>query len=101
MPGKEAFDLMTIGEVAEVLGVLPRTITQWMVRSLPTPDPTSRRPDQKRLYADHPFPAPTRYAGKSPEWARTRLPEIRDWYAKRPGRGAGGGRPRKVSRSGD
>jgi len=86
---------MTIGEVAAELGVKPRTITQWMVRSLSTPDPKSRRPDNRRLYADHPFPAPARYAGKSPEWERSKLPEIKTWYVTRPGQGAGGGRPKK------
>lgn len=88
---------MTIGEVAAELGVKPRTITQWMVRSLPSLDSKGK----KRLYADHPFPAPARYAGKSPEWERSRLPEIKNWHATRPGQGAGGGRPRKESRTGE
>ena len=93
---------MTISELAEVLGVKPTTITQWMVRSLPTPDPKSKRPDGKRLYADMPFPKPARYAGKSPEWERSTLPEILAWVANRPGRGAGGGRPRnEAARSGE
>lgn len=93
---------MTIGEVAEALGVKPRTISQWMVRSQSTPDPKSKRPDGKRLYADHPFPRPARYAGGSPEWERSRLPEIKHWYATRPGQGVGGGRPKKEQpRSGE
>lgn len=88
---------MTIGEVAEELGVKPRTITQWMVRSLPTLDGKGK----KRLYTDHPFPAPTRYAGKSPEWLRSKLPEIKNWHANRPGQGVGGGPKPKQPRSGE
>lgn len=84
---------MTITELAEVLGVKPRTITQWMVRSLPTPDANGK----PRTYASMPFPKPVRYAGKSPEWERSSLPEIQAWVANRPGRGVGGGRPRKAS----
>lgn len=93
-PNTGGFDLLTITELAAELGVNPRTITQWMVRSLPAPD----RRGNKRLYTDMPFPAPSRYAGKSPEWERSKLPQIRQWMAARRGMGAGGGpKPKRTT----
>lgn len=89
--------MLSIDEVATLLGVKSRTVTQWMVRSLPTPDPQGR----KRLYADDPFPVPDKYMGKSPVWRAERRPEFAEWSARRPGRGAGGGPKKGRSRSGD
>ena len=79
--------VLTIDDIAALLGVKSRTVTQWMVRSLQTPDAKG----QRRLYADDPFPAPVRYAGKSPLWNRDQEEQIKSWNARRPGRGAGGG----------
>ncbi|MEU4670500.1 hypothetical protein AB0F91_21560 [Amycolatopsis sp. NPDC023774] len=50
---------------------------------------------RKRYAADHPFPEPDVMVGRTPGWARSRRPEIEIWERGRPGRGAGGGRPRK------
>jgi hypothetical protein len=69
--------------VAEILGVKPKTISQYLVESR----------DAGR-YADHPFPAPDGYIGRGPYWLRKRELEIRRWAESRPGQGAGGGRPR-------
>lgn len=41
------------------------------------------------------FPAPDVILGGTPGWSPRREPEIRGWYAGKPGRGAGGGRPTK------
>lgn len=97
MPGEKEFPVMSIDDVAALLGVKSRTVTQWMVRSLSTPGPDGKA----RLYAADPFPAPNEYIGKSPVWLAERRAELEAWKARRPGRGVGGGRPRKVSPSGD
>ncbi|MBA9003742.1 hypothetical protein [Thermomonospora cellulosilytica] len=44
-----------------------------------------------------PFPAPDILHDGKPGWSPRREPEIWAWYRGRPGRGAGGGRPRKTS----
>ncbi|MEW2508472.1 hypothetical protein AB0878_49240 [Amycolatopsis sp. NPDC047767] len=50
----------------------------------------------RKRYADsHPFPEPDVMTGRTPGWARSRRPEIEAWEHGRPGRGVGGGRPRK------
>jgi len=41
----------------------------------------------------HDFPAPVSRVGNSPLFDAD---QIADWFSHRPGRGAGGGRPRKV-----
>jgi hypothetical protein len=43
-----------------------------------------------------PFPAPDVILGGSPGWSPKREHEIRAWHKDKPGRGAGGGRPRKA-----
>jgi hypothetical protein len=45
-------------------------------------------------YAKHPFPAPDGYISGSPYWFSGRMDEIEAWSISRPGRGAGGGKPR-------
>jgi hypothetical protein len=70
--------------VAAVLSVKAKTVSQYLVES---------RPPGK--YASHPFPKPDGYIGRGPWWRREREQEFRDWASSRPGRGRGGGRPRK------
>lgn len=71
--------------VAAILSVKAKTVSQYLVES---------RPPGK--YADHPFPKPDGSIGRGPWWKREREQEFRDWAAARPGRGRGGGRPRKL-----
>jgi len=70
--------------VATILGVRPKTISQYLVESR-----------GEGRYADHPFPQPDGYIGRGPWWHLGREKDIRTWAAARPGQGAGGGRPRK------
>ncbi len=72
--------------VAELLGVQPKTISQYLTES-----------KGEGRYAGQPFPAPDGYIGKGPWWRREREGEIKAWATARPGQGAGGGRPRKSS----
>ena len=63
-------------DLAALFGVKPGTIETWR----------SRHKD---------FPAPDAYVGRYAGWLPFREAELRAWAASRPGRGAGGGRPRK------
>jgi hypothetical protein len=69
--------------VAAILDVKPKTISQYLVES-----------SGEGRYASHPFPTPDGTIGRGPYWHRERETEIRAWADARPGRGAGGGRPR-------
>ena len=71
--------------VAAILGVQPKTISQYLVESR-----------GEGRYAERPFPAPDGYIGRGPWWRLERETEIRRWAAERPGQGVGGGRPRKT-----
>ena len=65
-------DYLDIAGAAEHLGVRPETVTRYRTAGV--------------------FPVPDMWLGRSPGW----LPSTLDvWRASRPGRGAGGGRPRK------
>ncbi|GAB2790984.1 hypothetical protein GCM10027199_78810 [Amycolatopsis magusensis] len=65
-------------EIGSWFGVGHRAVATWRSR-----------------YADsHPFPEPDVIVCRTPGWAASREPEIRDWESQRPGQGAGGGRPR-------
>ena len=68
-------------DLAALFGVKPGTIETWRVR-----------------YDD--FPPPDAYVGGYAGWLPSREIELRAWEANRPGRGAGGGRPRKDSPAG-
>ena len=68
-------------DVARVLGVDGRTVSQWLTRY-----PAG---------SAHPCPAPDVAVGDALGWAEGRLPEWETWRAGMPGRGAGGGRPRR------
>ncbi|MFB6392708.1 hypothetical protein [Polymorphospora lycopeni] len=72
--------------VAELLGLEPKSISQYLFES---------RPGGR--YEHHPFPAPDDRIGRAPWWRPERADEIREWAANRPGQGAGGGRPRRSS----
>jgi len=63
-------------DIAALFGVLPGTVETWRAR-----------------YPD--FPQPDAYVGRYAGWLPGREPELKAWEASRPGRGAGGGRPRK------
>lgn len=66
-------------EIASWFRVSHRTVSEWRSR-----------------YADsHPFPHHDVIIGRTPGWAPSREAEIRQWHQNRPGRGKGGGRPRK------
>lgn len=80
---------MRIADVAELLDVKSKTISQYLSESKAEPHPSGK----PRRYATHPFPEPTRI-GKTPVWHESRRSEILEWDATRLGQGAGGGRPR-------
>jgi hypothetical protein len=63
-------------DIAALFGVQPGTVETWR----------SRYPD---------FPEPDAYIGRVAGWLPSREAELRAWEASRPGRGAGGGRPRR------
>jgi hypothetical protein len=65
-------------DLAALFGVQPGTIETWRSR-----------------YAD--FPQPDAYVGRYAGWLPSREVELRAWEANRPGRGAGGGRPRTAA----
>jgi hypothetical protein len=72
--------------VAALLDVEPKTISQYLTESR-----------SGGRYERHPFPAPDGRLGRAPWWYTGRADEIRDWDARRPGQGAGGGRPRAAT----
>jgi predicted DNA-binding transcriptional regulator AlpA len=67
---------LTTNEVASLLGVSPRTVASYAARG------------------QMPKPSACPCCGHSPTWLRS---EIDSWSNRRPGRGVGGGRPRKSS----
>jgi len=69
--------------VAELLGVAPKTISQFLVESK----------DGGR-YAEHPFPEPDGRIGRGPYWLAAKRQTIIEWDAARPGRGV---RPQRGS----
>ena len=66
--------LMTLEDFAEFIGVTYKTICNYKALGL--------------------LPEPDKVVFRSPLWKPS---TARKWYAARPGRGAGGGRPRKVA----
>jgi hypothetical protein len=75
MPEPIRYD--SAAEIAALFGVQPGTVDTWRAR-----------------YPD--FPQPDVYVGRFAGWLPGREAELRAWEASRPGRGAGGGRPRKA-----
>lgn len=82
---EEEVPVLDRAAVAALIGVRPKTISQYLVESKPP-----------GRYQDHPFPAPDGYIGRGPYWLRRREQDIRKWAESRPGQGAGGGRPRNA-----
>lgn len=72
-------------DVAELLGIAPATVRFLRAES---------RPGHR--YAADPFPEPDLVIARSPAWSEDRTDELLAWNARRPGQGAGGGRPRKT-----
>lgn len=72
-----------VAGIAKWFGVEPKTVTKWLNRYAYT----------------HPCPPPDAEIGDGDGairgWLPDREAEWRAWHASRPGRGAGGGRPRK------
>jgi len=68
-------------DLAALFGVQPGTVETWRQR-----------------YAN--FPEPSAYIGRVAGWLSSREAELRAWEASRPGRGAGGGRPRRPTSPG-
>lgn len=74
--------------VARRLGVQPRTITEYLYRA------RRRVAGKPKIVAAHNFPEPDQYFGGRPVWKES---TIARFERKRPGRGTGGGRPRKTA----
>lgn len=72
---------LSLANIGEALGVTASAVSKWRDRYPPD--------------SAHPFPLPDVTVGDVPGWEPSRLPEIKRWRAGMPGRGAGGGRPRK------
>lgn len=69
--------ILDMEAVGALFGVPASTVARWRIR-----------------YKDsHPCPEPAGHVGRSPYW--TDAQAWKTWEAARPGRGAGGGRPRK------
>lgn len=77
---------LTLAEIAERIGVTVDSIRVYNQRA------AKNRRDGKPKPGD--LPPPDRIVGRSPVW---KLRTIIQWEAKRPGRGAGGGRPRSTA----
>jgi hypothetical protein len=77
-----ADDYLTLADLAELLDVKPNTVSFLRTHSKPG-----------GRYAGDPFPEPDRTIARSPVWLAERADEIKAWNARRPGQGAGGGRP--------
>lgn len=69
-------DILDLAAVGDILDVSSKTITQYLSDSRPG-----------KRYANHPFPKPDRYIGRSPVWSLDRRGEIEEWSDLRPGRG--------------
>jgi len=75
---------LSTSDVATLLGVQSSTVRFLRAES---------RPGHR--YAADPFPEPDLVIARSPAWSEDRAGEILAWNERRPGQGAGGGRPRK------
>lgn len=79
--------VLTTADVAGLLGVKAATIRHYRADSLPG-----------GRYEAHPFPQPDGKVGSLVYWKLDREQELRDWAAKRPGKGVGGGQPAHKNR---
>lgn len=78
-PPRRPREYLDMAGVGAWFGVPGTTVSQWRYRYRET----------------HPIPEPDVIVGRIPGWDPSREQEWRQWEAGRPGRGAGGGRPRK------
>lgn len=76
---------LSTADLAELLGMKPASLRFLRAQS---------RPGGR--YANDPFPEPDLIIARSPAWSGERADEIKAWNKRRPGQGAGGGRPRKT-----
>lgn len=76
---------LSTADVATLLGIQPSAVRSLRAESKPG-----------RRYSGDPFPEPDLVIARSPAWSEDRTDEILAWSARRPGQGAGGGRPRKT-----
>jgi transposase-like protein len=77
---------LSTSDIAKWFKVDPKTVYRWW----------RRYPKD----SDHPFPEPASVTGSErpvPGWLLEQETAIREWYASRPGQGAGGGRPRQAA----
>lgn len=65
-------------DIAALFGVQPETVVTWRTR-----------------YPGTPIPEPDAYIGPFAGWLPERDEEWREWRRSLPGRGAGGGRPKR------
>lgn len=79
--------LLTVRDVAELIGVDSRTICTYLSESRPGRSPSGR----PFRYASHPFPPPDGRIGRAPWWKVERAPDVQAWAEARPGQGVGGG----------
>lgn len=89
--------ILTCADVARMWGVKLKTVYAALDASKPGDARTGRKPGR---YAGNPVPAPDGYLGQGrngnrPWWRAERAGELAAWRESLPGRGAGGGRPRR------
>lgn len=82
-PSGKTLRYLSRGDIGRWFGVGGETVRKWQERHGAGGDGGYR-----------PFPHPDVLLDRSPGWSPHREAEIRAWYKGRPGRGAGGGRPR-------
>lgn len=81
--------LLTLAEIAEHLGLGVTTVRNYHQRA------ERNRREHRERPGD--FPPPDQHFGRTPVW---RAATIAQWQRTRPGRGAGGGRPRREPSNG-
>jgi hypothetical protein len=79
--------VLDLRAVAALRSWKPKTVTNLLYLS---------KPGRQLARLGNPFPAPDGRIGRAPWWRADRINEIVSWKDPRPGRGAGGGRPRKT-----
>lgn len=81
--------LLDMAQIAERIGVQPQTVRAYHAKA-----------EQRRRQNDvkpGDMPPPDQYYGRTPVWKQSTVDR---WHRKRPGQGAGGGRPWHKERSG-